>query len=662
MPKIEAEKGELVLQSENGDVAIIPAKYRYEALGMVEDECWKCLNDLINSLPVMEDYAEDGTLIPQNSKKKVVNPDQPVELEEFQVKAEAPKWLKYKQEYEANTPFNIDKYVEDRYNNPVGREAIYKINEKKWKADLKKEGITNRENSALDYTAEKLIKEHPENMSRVDWLNSLSDKEEELVKRNKKYQPSLWDESKRGLQSATELNLASTIKNIADSKDFSNREKLEMLREYQDNPIVAKLDDTAKILSATEVPGKIVQALYKDDYSLEDAVTGKQNDAGLLEQVLTEIPADMLGVGLFTKLNKLKKAGKLTGLPKSKLLDIINTPDLSDVNLKEMASKGKGTASDEIVDANAKFAKNNKSEINWGKWNKEIPENKQLMKEYEAIEQQTKADGTWMKNPDGSDFNGPEELFIQSQSKNWVNAYGEKGLRPIERVYRGMPNDNPLLLNKEGYTGVFSGNKDLAKGYGNNPYELAMKNSDNSVIFNALKDDWLDLNFANRNIDLYKKNIELNKKHLKKLKEKNGNPDLIKNTEKNIKDLEKALVQNTKTNENPHFKKMVEHFKGKSNVSTDDVAQYLEKEGLDNIQIKNVLDGAFGNINISNQVPGNYLKSLTGNNGMFDMTNPNIYKTIPPLTAGYQMSDKEGNFNNEFGEDKEAAIKFGEGN
>lgn len=63
MPVIEAERGELVLTSPEGDVAIIPAKYRYEALGMIEDECWKCLNDLINSLPTMEEYAEDGTLI-----------------------------------------------------------------------------------------------------------------------------------------------------------------------------------------------------------------------------------------------------------------------------------------------------------------------------------------------------------------------------------------------------------------------------------------------------------------------------------------------------------------------------------------------------------------------------------------------------------------------
>ena len=32
----------------------------------------------------------------------------------------------------------------------------------------------------------------------------------------------------------------------------------------------------------------------------------------------------------------------------------------------------------------------------------------------------------------------------------------------------------------------------------------------------------------------------------------------------------------------------------------------------------------FGDVLINNQVPGNYLKSLDGNNGMFDMSNRDI--------------------------------------
>lgn len=58
---------------------------------------------------------------------------------------------------------------------------------------------------------------------------------------------------------------------------------------------------------------------------------------------------------------------------------------------------------------------NFKSEINWSKWNKEIPENTQLMKEYNTIEQTSKANGSWMKNPDGSTFsrNYTDNLAIE---------------------------------------------------------------------------------------------------------------------------------------------------------------------------------------------------------------------------------------------------------
>ena len=55
---------------------------------------------------------------------------------------------------------------------------------------------------------------------------------------------------------------------------------------------------------------------------------------------------------------------------------------------------------------------------------------------------------------------------------------------------------------------------------------------------------------------------------------------------------------------------------------TDDLARFLEKNGLDNIKINALDDGMFGDIFINNQKPYNYAKSLTNNNGMFDLTNP----------------------------------------
>ena len=53
----------------------------------------------------------------------------------------------------------------------------------------------------------------------------------------------------------------------------------------------------------------------------------------------------------------------------------------------------------------------------------------------------------------------------------------------------------------------------------------------------------------------------------------------------------------------------------------------------------NLLPGKnVGNTVIMNSKPGNYLKSRWYNNGMFDMTNPNIYKTLVPGAVGIGAS------------------------
>ena len=79
-----------------------------------------------------------------------------------------------------------------------------------------------------------------------------------------------------------------------------------------------------------------------------------------------------------------------------------------------------------------------KSELNWvdfvKKYNKsydvdDIKNIKLNKKEYDSMEFQSKNDGTWMKYPDGADFDGTPYQFIQSNSKNFKNAFGETSLR-----------------------------------------------------------------------------------------------------------------------------------------------------------------------------------------------------------------------------------------
>ena len=87
------------------------------------------------------------------------------------------------------------------------------------------------------------------------------------------------------------------------------------------------------------------------------------------------------------------------------------------------------------------------------------------MQEYNAIEESTKKIGTWMKNPDGSTFQGTPEQFIQQQSSHFKKAFPEG----VNRVYRGVgsSNNNPDFSKGyiEGDRGIFTANKELANSY-----------------------------------------------------------------------------------------------------------------------------------------------------------------------------------------------------
>jgi len=69
---IEAEGNELILKNKAGDYVIIPKKYRTEVQDMIKEGCHCCIDNLVETLPVMEDYAEDGSLLPSWDEVKSV--------------------------------------------------------------------------------------------------------------------------------------------------------------------------------------------------------------------------------------------------------------------------------------------------------------------------------------------------------------------------------------------------------------------------------------------------------------------------------------------------------------------------------------------------------------------------------------------------------------
>ena len=266
--------------------------------------------------------------------------------------------------------------------------------------------------------------------------------------------------------------------------------------------------------------------------------------------------------------------------------------------------------------------KNFKSEINWANWNKEIPENVPLMQEYNAIEQTTKANGTWMKNFDGSKFKGTPEQFVQQNSENFKKAY-KKG---FNTGYRGQRIPTDIMDGGKYPSGItFLGDKDQAMTYG----ETWKKSHSGKIYQPGMVDPkepaLYELIYPNSN----------NKKII---------------THSNVRDWRELIDNEVASQMDEYLLELRgKSKKGEQFITTDDVANFVDKNNLDyaylpkirdygrkpNRRFFNVFPGkSVGNTVVVNSKPGNYLKSRWYNNGMFDMTNPNIYKAVIPTMLG----------------------------
>jgi hypothetical protein len=290
-----------------------------------------------------------------------------------------------------------------------------------------------------------------------------------------------------------------------------------------------------------------------------------------------------------------------------------------------------------------------KSEIDWDKWNPEISKNPELLQEYNAIEEAAKADGTWMKNPDGSPFvlpdgkagqhwtftKGTPEQFVQMQSQNFKKAYPEG----FDAWYTGRMKDPteqfPLFaeLYPEGRS-IFGGDYHVATRYASTQPEgydtfkrlttefkpkeitkftdadqtakvhgLISPKTSNSFLFNARKQGWREIPVGS---------------------DTGITPMWEGQPIENFRESLKTTFKNPKTGIDEKGYK----------VKSDDIAEHLEKNNMDYATIEDVVDGSVADyVRIHNLKSGNYPKSLWGNNGMFDLSNPNIYKAIIPTVG-----------------------------
>jgi hypothetical protein len=299
-----------------------------------------------------------------------------------------------------------------------------------------------------------------------------------------------------------------------------------------------------------------------------------------------------------------------------------------------------------------------KSEIDWGKWNKEIPENKALMQEYNAIEQQAKADGTWMKYSDGTKFNGSPEQFVQMKSKNLTRfAGGEKQAENMYKnvLYHGTPARDLTEFDLSKAERLTSGNL-----YPDLIFTTTNKNIAKTYAGDKGKVLELGANLGkNKSVD-YKGNSWIGKKSGYVVGSNNkegmqydafgnmlspeGNTFRSKQAaEKYLKSLpESAPYKKDMTIQKNDF--LDPNARETSPLTTNKLAERYKKQGFDSFTAKNVVDNYDNSLKLK---PGedigddviffkgnNRLKSLIGNNGMFDMTNPNIYKALAPIGLG----------------------------
>lgn len=68
---IEAENNELILENSHGDIVIIPANKRNWVKNKIKEGCHDCIDSLVDTLPVMDDYAQDGSLFPNGGESGV---------------------------------------------------------------------------------------------------------------------------------------------------------------------------------------------------------------------------------------------------------------------------------------------------------------------------------------------------------------------------------------------------------------------------------------------------------------------------------------------------------------------------------------------------------------------------------------------------------------
>jgi len=314
--KIEAQGGEIVIRNNFDDVAIIPRNLVKKYQAYMKAGCDECIDELVASLPAMSQYAADGTVIPQGKKVKVTLPDG--EQAEYSTDS-----VEYKNLYSSGKLANVvkDKVTgEDTYVMPSLKEV-----EIVGKATGAARDMIDTKKS---YSKEQYIKE-----KLPAFAGSLGVTADNLGGNAEGYKRTINTKVAENIfkrkPNAKEKDLTPYELGVINNSDLAYKLKPDILDRFEQgwlsvgnagspvefkNPNLtqdqARVEDTPlNILAPIEYGSKAVQALYKPGYTLKDAAKGKANNAGVVEDMVTD-PLNLLGLGLIDDLPKLGKAAK----------------------------------------------------------------------------------------------------------------------------------------------------------------------------------------------------------------------------------------------------------------------------------------------------------------------------------------------------------------
>lgn len=209
-------------------------------------------------------------------------------LKEVTITAEAPQWLKDKRQFEKE--YTKDKFIDEsmpKWSRSMGISAT----------NMNPNNVAEYDKRINDKVVENIFKRKPTfdddySNDRLRTLQGFSQKELELIKNSShasKIEPSIWSKFEQGLLSVGNAGSPVTFKNPSLSQEEAKKE-----------------NNLLNILQPLTIPSKMVQSAYKKDYSFTDALKGKQNNANIEEDILTD-PLNLVGLGIWSKLSKANK-------------------------------------------------------------------------------------------------------------------------------------------------------------------------------------------------------------------------------------------------------------------------------------------------------------------------------------------------------------------